>query len=250
MSDTGRAVRGHEGPLRIFIGFDPRQAVSYNVLQQSLAIRSTKPVAITPLIIQQLPLERTGLTPFTWSRFLVPYLCGFKGWGLFLDADMICLDDISKLFELKNKKHAVMAADVRADFERASLMLFNCAHPDNKKLTPEYIEEASGLHALKWTEKVGWLPEEWNHIVFYDPPKEGAKLVHYTAGIPAFPEVSGCEYTDEWMRDAQYMNSAQPWQELMGNSRHVEKVQNFQRQRNAQAPTIRPATSEQVSKFA
>jgi hypothetical protein len=54
-------------PLRIFIGYDHRQAISYNVLQFSIFRRCSKPVMISPLFLPTLPLTRTGLTPFTFS---------------------------------------------------------------------------------------------------------------------------------------------------------------------------------------
>ena len=49
-----------QDPLKIFIGFDPRQAVSYTALQQSIISNASKPVSITPLVIETLPIERTG----------------------------------------------------------------------------------------------------------------------------------------------------------------------------------------------
>jgi len=64
-------------PLRIFIGYDHRQAVAYNVLQFSLFRRSSRPLSISPLVLPTLPMTRQGLTPFTFSRFLVPWLCDF-----------------------------------------------------------------------------------------------------------------------------------------------------------------------------
>ncbi len=83
--------------LCIFIGYDPRQAVAYNVLQYSLLSRSSRPLSITPLVLETLPIGRQGLTPFTYSRFLVPWLCNYEGWGLFLDLDMLALGDISEV---------------------------------------------------------------------------------------------------------------------------------------------------------
>mgnify|MGYP003348841068 CR=1 FL=1 len=79
--------------LRIFIGIDARQPVAYHVLVSSIQRRASRPVAITPLILEQLPIQRQGLTTFTFSRYLVPYLCGYEGQGLFIDSDMILLDD-------------------------------------------------------------------------------------------------------------------------------------------------------------
>jgi lipopolysaccharide biosynthesis glycosyltransferase len=209
--------------LKIFIGYDHRQPISYNVLQQSIFTKSSKPVSITPLVIEQLPVKRMGLTPFTFTRFLVPYLCNYEGWGLFLDIDMLLKDDISKLFDLADEHYCVMAAknsDPRLNFERASVMLFNCAKC--KILTPGYIEVAKNLHGLAWAkeEEIGLLPPEWNHLVGYDDPNPNAKLVHYTQGVPCFPKTKECEYAQHWHQYHQSVNSALSWEELMGNSVH------------------------------
>ena len=36
-------------------------------------------------------------TEFTYTRFLVPYLCGYQGKAIFIDCDMLCLGDIAEL---------------------------------------------------------------------------------------------------------------------------------------------------------
>lgn len=207
--------------LRVFIGFDQRQPVSYNVLQQSIFMRSSKPVAITPLVIEQLPIKRVGLTPFTFTRFLVPYLCDYKGWALFLDIDMLLKDDISKLFDMADEKYAVMVSKNEKKFEWASAMLFNCEKC--KVLTPAYVETAAGLHVLDWAkqDQIGAFPAEWNHLVGYDKPREDAKLVHYTQGVPCFPETITSEYSQEWHDEHKRTNSSMPWVELMGKSVHA-----------------------------
>lgn len=206
---------------RIFIGFDHRQPISFNVLQQSIFTRASKPVSIHALVLNQLPLKRTGLTPFTFTRFLVPYLCDFKGWALFLDIDMLCLGDICSLMDMRDDKYAVMVSKNRLKFEWASLMLFNCEKC--KILTPEYIEKADMLHQISFAkeEEIGDLPREWNHLVGYDIKKEDRKLIHYTQGIPIFPETEDSDFGDEWRHEFQTMNSSFPWKELMGNSVHA-----------------------------
>ena len=211
-------------PLKIFIGYDHRQPVSLSVLFQSLYTRSTKPVSVTPLVYVQLPMTRKdGLTPFTWSRFLVPYLCNYEGWALFLDLDMLAVGDISKLFELADDKYAVMVCKNEKKFEWASAMLFNCSHPANKVLTPEYVNEAKGLHGINWCkiDEIGDLPNEWNHLVGYDKPRTDAKLIHYTQGVPCFEETIDSELANIWHEEHRFMNHARPWVELMGNSVHA-----------------------------
>lgn len=210
--------------LRVFIGYDPRQPLSYNVLQYSIVSRSSKPVAVTPLVIEQLPINRVGLTPFTYSRFLVPWLCDYKGWALFLDADILLQDDISKLFDLANHDYSVMVSKNKHRFEWASVMLFNCAKC--QILTPEYIEKANGLHGIEWTKasEIGELPPEWNHLVGYDKPNDKAKLIHYTQGMPCYRETDTCEWADAWENERHDVNHIEPWAELMGDSVHAAIV--------------------------
>lgn len=208
---------------KIFIGYDQRQPVSYTVLQSSIIRRTTEPVTIAPLILKTMPLKRQGLTPFTFSRFMVPYLCNYEGWALFLDIDILLLDDISKLFKLADDKYAVMVSKNEHKFEWASVILYNCGHPANRSLTPDYIETAQGLHGINWLgqDLVGDLPREWNHLVGYDKPRTDAKLVHYTQGVPVFPETQTSEYAKEWHDEMRMANSAMPWTHLMGNSVHA-----------------------------
>lgn len=215
MSDT---------PLPIFIGYDHRQPVSFTTLTHSLIERSSKPLAITPLVLGTLALRRVGLTPFTFSRFLVPRLMGYDGWALFLDIDMMFRSDPAELFALADERYAVMVAKNPLRYEWTSMMLLNCAKCT--VLTPEYVAAEDGLHKITWApeEEVGAIPGEWNHLVGYDPPNPDAKLVHFTQGVPAFPETKDCEFGEEWRQTASRAFSAVSWRELMGNSVHAEVV--------------------------
>lgn len=207
--------------MQIFIGVDSRQPVAFTALATSIMWRSSKPVSIAPLILEQLPIKRRGLTEFTFSRYLVPYLMGFKETALFLDADMIVQGDVAELFSLANPEYGVQVVKGQRRFEWPSLMLFNCEKCT--QLTPEYIDnEQNWPNSLDWA-PVGDLPAEWNHCIGYDEPKE-AKLLHYTAGIPIFEETKKLGYVEEWKKVHQYANSSVKFNELMGNSVHVGAV--------------------------
>lgn len=209
---------------RIFIGFDHRQSVAYNVCQFSLIHYASAPLQLTPLVLQTLPLERQGLTPFTYSRFLVPYLCGYRGWALFMDSDIIAQQDICQLWKEADPKKAVMVASDIQPFERAAVMLFNCAHPDNRQLTLDFIERAPDLHRITWTKEIGFFDPKWNHCVGYATPRDDAALVHYTMGIPAHAETKDCEYADAWKAEHRSLNSTAPWVDVMGSSIHAFKA--------------------------
>jgi hypothetical protein len=208
-------------PLRIFIGVDPRQTVGLTTLFHSIAKNSSKPVAITPLILSQLPITRRGLTEFTYSRFLVPWLCNFRGRALFMDADIVVTGDVAELFELGDM-NAVQVMQEQPQFEWPSVMLFNCGAC--LRLTPEYVnDEKNALMDLKWAPYVGKLPPEWNHCVGYQEPKE-AKLYHYTQGLPCWFETKGLPEDHHWTEAHQAANATVPWKELMGGSRHAQPV--------------------------
>lgn len=210
--------------IPVFIGYDPREAVAYSVLAHSILQRSSEPVTIAPLMLSQLKgvfhRERHPLqsTDFSFSRFLTPYLSGYAGWSIFMDCDMLVLEDIAKLWRLRDERYAVMCVkhnhvpkeerkflnEPQSKYEKknwSSVMLFNNARC--RALTPEFVNTASGLelHQFKWLGDdalIGELPHEWNHLVAYDEPRKGAALVHYTLGGPYFDAYRDCEYAAEW----------------------------------------------------
>ena len=98
-------------PLKIFIGFDPREAVVYHTCVQSIIENTKSPVSIHPLHLNMFDCykesHKDGSNAFIYSRFLVPYLCNFKGNALFIDGDMIVNDDLTNLFSKFNENYGV-----------------------------------------------------------------------------------------------------------------------------------------------
>ena len=217
-------------PLRIFVGVDERQPIAFSVAQHSIAQRSSKPVAITPLIQKQLPVKRRGLTSFTFTRYLVPWLCDFQGHALFVDADILLRGDIAQLpwdapATVSVVPHMAVVKNgepVSVMFERNAVMLFNCAKCT--KLTPEWIDDPrnSPNKLADWAgTDIGELPKVWNHLVGYDKPNNEAQLAHFTMGIPCFPETKDDEFGAEWVETHRHMNGTVPWSEIMGPSVHA-----------------------------
>jgi hypothetical protein len=210
--------------LRVFIGYDPRQPLAYNVLQHSIFKNSSEPVSITALKLDQLPVKRRGLTEFTFSRFLVPYMCGFRGKALFLDADMLVTGDIAELFAIPDWASPVMVNKKQDKFEWASAMLFNCDRCT--ELTPQFVaNEKNALFDFAWTQKIGEFPPEWNHAVGYADPDVETKLYHYTQGIPCWAETRGVE-DKPWVDAFKDMVKTCSWAELLGSSVHAKHVHN------------------------
>ena len=206
---------------RIFIGRDPRQPVAASVLAQSLYMHASAALAVTMLDMRWLPIRRCGLTTFTFTRYLVPWMCHYEGWALFLDADMLARADVTKLWDLRESRYDVMLVKNRIRCEWPSLMMFNCENCH--RLTPEWVEdEKNQPAALQWAKEIGELPTEWNHAIGYDPRNSDAKMAHFTQGVPVWKETKGSEFAEEWWAVARQMASSVEHHELMGRSVHVQ----------------------------
>jgi hypothetical protein len=218
-------------PIPIYIGYDPREAAAYSVLAHSINVRASVPVSITPLMLSQLQgiyrRERNPLqsTDFSFSRFLTPHLCGYEGWALFMDCDMLMLDDVARLWSLRDERFAVQVVKhnhvpqeetkflnaAQTKYEKknwSSVILFNNARCT--ALTIEYVNAASGLelHQFKWLGDdglIGDIPHRWNHLVDYDAPDADVSNVHFTLGGPYFNEFRDCEYGEAWRREREAM---------------------------------------------
>lgn len=204
-------------PIPIFCGFDPRETAGYHVFCQSVIDKASVPVSFIPLhkpLLDGFDGQRDGTNAFIYSRFLVPALMGYSGWAIFADAcDMVCVEDIAKLWNERENNHFNKAVAVvkhvyktgharkyigtpmESDNESyprknwSSLILWNCSHYANRRLTPELVTESPGsfLHRFQWLEdqQIGELPPEWNCLVG-EMDTAGASLLHHTLGSPGF----------------------------------------------------------------
>ena len=221
-------MKQEESVFRIFVGYDERQAVSYTTLQHSILETASRPVSVTPLILKTLPITRRGLTPFTFSRFLVPWLCHYEGHALFMDADMFLVSDICEMTQYFDDDHAVSVVRSIAQFEQSSVMLFNNAHPRNRVLTPEFIQHTEdNLHGLCWLNdaEIGEMDGKWNQLVGYQACQGVDGNLHFTMGVPAFPETSTSEFGQIWTDCARRaIGVTQSWGEIMGPSVHSVQI--------------------------
>jgi hypothetical protein len=225
--------------VKLYVGFDPREEIGTHTFASSVIHNASEPVAITNLHLPSLGKvygagQRDGTNNFIYTRFLIPYLQGWKGWALFVDgADMVCRGDIAELWAMRDPWKAVqivqhdyktkhprkyvgtpMEAD-NQDYPRkqwSSVMLMNCAHYDWRRLTPTNVERMAGsdLHRFSFIEPrfIGELPMEWNWLPQEMGPNEDAKLLHWTAGIPAFPHYKDSPMASEWFAAHARVNHA------------------------------------------
>lgn len=219
--------------LRVFIGWDSREDIAYQVAKASLLEHASIDVDVQPIKLAEL-IERgaytRGVDPlasteFTYSRFLTPWLAGYEGWALFYDCDFLFFADVAELLGKRDEGKAVlcvhhdfspkneikMDGKVQTSYPRknwSSCMLFNCSHPSTKQLTPEVVSRESGayLHRMQWAkdEEIGELAEEWNWLEGWSQaPAQGyPKAVHYTNGGPWFKDWQDVAYADQWLKYA------------------------------------------------
>ena len=184
---------------------------------------------------------KTFSTEFSHTRFLVPHLMQYKGWALFMDADIIFQTDIKRLIALLDERFAVMCVkhiypprkdmlkmDGRAQrsYSRknwSSFMAINCGHPANAALTPAEVNTRTGgeLHGFYWLEDtaIGQLPYSYNYISGVSPALPiGTRpdVVHYSDGGPWFEECRDVPYAEWW--DEEY----QHWQRHGEGNKYTE----------------------------
>jgi lipopolysaccharide biosynthesis glycosyltransferase len=218
--------------IRLMVGFDQREAVAFHTFVQSVIDVTSVPVSVTPLVLSALPgyseTHTDGSNTFIYSRFLTPYLAGFHGWAIFADGDMICCEDLKNLWDLRDEKYAVMV--VKHDYKTkahqkylgnknenypkknwSSVILWNCGHPKNKALTPDFVMSKNGefLHRFSWLEdgEIGEMPLEWNWLATEYPDNYQAMLLHYTLGTPCFRDYRSSAMSDLWWATFNRVNS-------------------------------------------
>lgn len=210
--------------IKWYIGYDHRQPIAFSVLQHSIISRCTEPVAIIPLMLPTLPIKRKGLTPFTYSRMLVPWLCDFEGKAIFSDCDAVCVGDAAELINSATGDHDIWVSKNKLRFEWSSMMVFD--NERCKALTPEFVENDRNPLSLAWATSVGDLDPRWNWLCGYDELRadNDYAFIHYTQGIPCFEETKDCDLASVWTGEARNMTSAAPWEVLMGPSVHAKPV--------------------------
>lgn len=223
--------------VRVYVGYDRREEAAYQAARRSL--KKVSPEAqLIKLETERLeanglfrrPMDRRGgfydfpsnapcATEFAISRFMVPMLA-HSGWALFVDCDVVFLSDVKELFALADHTKAVMVVkhapqygdEVKMDGQAqtryhrknwSSVILWNCDHPANRRLTVQDVNGRPGrdLHQFYWLhdDEIGRLPQEWNWLVGVQAKPMAPKIAHFTLGGPWFPTWKGAEHDEIWL---------------------------------------------------
>ena len=219
--------------LTVYIGWDSREPIAAEVCRYSILQHATIPVNIVMLKQNELrdkkvywrDVDKLASTEFTFTRFLIPALNDYQDTAIFMDSDMVLLTDIAELIDEVDPEKAISCVQhdytpppgIKMDGQQqlayprknwSSMVVWNCAHPDNKKVTLDLVNdpEVTGayLHRFSWLKDkdIGLLGPQWNWLVgWYKEGRDGfPSLLHYTEGGPWFPNHQNCEYADVWNR--------------------------------------------------
>ena len=216
--------------LKVFIGYDKRESAAVWTLANSILKSASVPInfvflhlpSLTKANLMWRERDPKQSTDFTYSRFLVPYLCDYKQSAIFMDADMVLCPgvDIAEALKYLPMDHDI--AVVKHDYKPAnstkfagavqtaypmklwsSFMVFNCYTSKCRNLTPKYINTATGaeLHQFAWTHpsRIAELPEEWNWVPGHSAGEP--KVIHYTEGAPTWKAYRDAANTDVWWQE-------------------------------------------------
>lgn len=198
------------------------------MLRHSLLQHASIPLDIRYLKLHELGLARVpdprASTEFTYSRFLVPHLCGFTGKAIFMDSDMLCFADIKELDDLDMDGFAlrVVKQDHRpvntvkmygceqSAYPRknwSSLMVMNCERLTLWSKSVVATQSGAYLHRFEGIpdEQIGEIPMAWNSL---DRMDETTKMIHYTDGGPWLEAYRDHPHADVWYRARDAMHES------------------------------------------
>jgi len=235
-----------QNQMRVYIGWDDRERDAYAVAE-----RTASAFGCLTLPLYEARLRQSGLltravdrrhpdggdgkfwawdfnssapqsTEFAISRFFVPLL-GHSGLCLFVDADVVFLEDPHELLAMADQSKAVqvvkhepmkasgvkMDGQIQTNYRRklwSSVMLWNLDHEANRRITLDMLNNWPGrdLHAFGWLsdDEIGGLPPEANWLVGLQDKPARPMIAHYTLGTPNLPGLENSEHADIWREHA------------------------------------------------
>lgn len=190
--------------IRVYVGVDRSQLLAVPVLEYSIKRHTTAKVEVIPMLDLPVPEpkdprngQRTG---FSFSRFCIPKLSGYKGKAIYMDADMLVFRDIRELWNIPfDGAKIIIQQEVKFTDEstqkvgapktrkkQCAVMLLDCERLDWDVETIirgmdegryDYDELMSQLIILDEEHVKYGVPFEWNSLEHWDTD---TRLIHYT----------------------------------------------------------------------
>jgi len=207
-SDFALDYRSIVEPMLVFVGADESQTLPAQVLEYSIHKHASRPVRVIPMIDLKVrtPKDEKNRprTGFSFYRFAIPKLAGYRGRALYVDSDMQVFTDLAELWNIEFGEQKILCTtqtlpEAWKDNAWAhpgrqySVMLLDCS-----RLKWDIDEIIDGLDAGKFTyqdllfemclvkphEIEDRIPPRWNCLEHYE--KGESSLLHYTV-VPTQP---------------------------------------------------------------
>ncbi|MEN6670629.1 glycosyltransferase [Psychrobacter sp. B38] len=128
--------------ISVFVGCDPNNCdlEQMMVLDYSIHKHTSVPVEIVWMQLSRDPNSywysnpETGegwdttkwSTPFSGFRWAIPEYCDYSGRAIYMDADVVILDDLAKLWQHPIEGRSIVAAKTNADMTRLCTCVWDC----------------------------------------------------------------------------------------------------------------------------
>lgn len=187
-------------PIRVFIGTGPGMEPIIDALVCSIISNCSTPKAVEIHLMEAWGQESEWrwwhgqpnpgdadmrgkgywVTPFSLFRYAIPHVCNFEGYAIYLDADMIVLGDIKRLWDFRQEGKWVTAANRDGDCVSVidcSAFADDTSYPPFDKLRGG-VADKHQLRRLVAPYMVPAIPETWNS---HDKVEPNTQLLHFTS---------------------------------------------------------------------
>ncbi len=183
-----------ESPIRVYVATTEEQMLSVKVLEYSIRKHTSMTIEVIPMHTSGIEIPRPQAlancprTPFSFQRFIIPQLTGYRGRAIYLDSDMQVFSNIRELWCYEMNGNQLLSVASATGGERKpqySVMLLDCGRLQWKIAdivksldANEYTYEELMYHMNVASKQESLIPAEWNSLERYIDGQ--TKLVHYT----------------------------------------------------------------------
>jgi hypothetical protein len=183
-----------ESPIRVYVATTEAQMLPVKVLEYSVRKNASMSVEFFSMHLGGIDIPRPKnennwpRTPFSFQRFIIPELAGYRGHAIYLDSDMQVFKDIKDLWTLPmNDAHVLTVREPLTSGRRPqfSVMLLDCEQLDWKiqdivcKLDSGELTYERLMYDMTIAKTIkADVDSSWNSLESYK--QDETALLHYT----------------------------------------------------------------------
>lgn len=188
--------------IKVFVGCDPNNSdlEQMMVLDYSIHKHTSVPVEIIWMQLSRDPKSywysnpESGegwntvkwSTPFSGFRWAIPQYCNYLGRAIYMDADVVILDDLAKLWQHPIDGRSVVAAKTNADMTRLCTCVWDCSKakaiiPAIEELRQDVDSHKKLMKLLKKNKRlIEPYQDSYNSVDGEDLAIEDIRILHYS----------------------------------------------------------------------